>query len=139
MKIKLKDAKDAPLLVDIKIKGQDAIAIVDTGSQVSIIDTTFAYRNGIQLSEESTIGITGAAASHDVSSREFEDTITMMSEDGEMGFVVKGITVDMSRMQKTFTRLVVGRVIMILGTDFMGKYRATIDVSQKYMTLEAAN
>ena len=137
MRVQLKQTNDAPLMVDIKIKGQDAIAIVDTGSQVSIIDTTFAHKNGIQLGDESTIGITGAAASNDISSRDFEETITMVTEDGEMMFVVNGITVDMSQIQKALIKMVLGRAVMILGTDFLEYYKATLDIVQKVMILEA--
>ena len=77
-KIKLKNVKEAPLLMDVKVKDIDCIAIVDTGAQISIIDESFAHANAIELGEESTVGITGAAHSSDVSSRWFEEHLMFL-------------------------------------------------------------
>ena len=135
-KIKLKKVKDAPLLMDFYINGIECIAVVDTGSQISLIDERFAKDCKLELGDASEVGITGACSSKDLITKSFKQPITVETDNGMEEYVVEGITADMSNLRRTFSRIVVGRVVMILGTDFLEKYKAKIHVKQKLMTID---
>lgn len=111
-------------------------AIVDTGSESTIFDTKFVKENKLVTDESKTMTLVGLAGEGDELTIYQINTFLSFTEDRKK-LSVEGISADLSsindHIQKKHKEKTV--VSVILGNDFLKKYKAKINYKAKELTL----
>ena len=129
----LKTKSEAPFVCFTSPEGKAIYALLDSGSEMTLIDKTFSekFPEAVLSSEEKgkgyCVGINGPRAIDLVSK-----TVSIPFQTGEgetASLTVEGMVDDLTRVSKVFKRNagLDAEVLVILGSDTLKAYRAQID------------
>ena len=130
-----------PLAVFRLRNGKKYVAVIDTGSEVSMFDPDLkddgldTIENG---DETSFVGVNGESGT--VSIVHVSDELDFKTKDGEIISVpIAGILYDMKELTSVFQRKFNKDIVIsaILGSDFLKEYNAKIDFKNKTLTIDA--
>ncbi|HRX74746.1 MAG TPA: aspartyl protease family protein [Hyphomonas sp.] len=115
------DEVDGLLFVDVRINGRKGRALIDTGSNVTYINSRFAYESGTTANEEKTLALFGATGG-DQSLRVASAKVVMI---GDYRIAKVDILVTDPPL---FDYLGIGEEpAMVLGLDLLSTFRMQID------------
>lgn len=123
-------------LVDISIGDEEEklSAIVDTGSESTIFDTNFVEEYGLITTDSWNMSLANINGEGDPVTIRSVDTLISFND---VKFQVKGISVDLSgvknHIEKKYKEPT--RIAVILGDEFLKKYKAKINYKTKELTL----
>lgn len=123
-------------ILQVKIAGIDTLAIVDTGSEVSLIDYSFAIDNKISVGQQSETTIAGAVASNDSFSKPFDVAIGLKDDVGKWHYYsLDGIVVQMPQLIQTIKRKTGRPIALILGSDWFRSQNAIINLRDNTISI----
>ena len=130
-----------PLAIFRLKNGKKYVAVIDTGSEVSMFDPGLQDEGLNTLDngdETSFVGVNGESGT--VSIVHVSDELDFKTKDGEIISVpITGILYDMTDLTNVFQRKFNKDIVIsaIIGSDFLKEYNAKIDFKNKTLTLDA--
>lgn len=121
------------LQIKIRINGKTANAIIDTGASKTVFDKTridnFLKKETLTEHERMSTGLgTASMQSHEVILKKFSIGKLDMLD-------YKGVVLDLSHVNQTYTTIGLEPIDGVLGSDVMEKYKAVIDYQKKILFL----
>lgn len=125
----------APITIDIKIGGKDCIAIIDTGSNISICDSEFVIVNKIPHGEIKQSNISVVSQHSQETSSPFDTTISFKDYKWRY-YSFKGKSMNIKHLQEAMKNMIKKPLVAIVGTDWLKEHNAVIDIENKTLTIE---
>ena len=117
------------ILCKVGFGTQEGLMIVDTGASISVVDAGFAKEMSVELVKSQLQSRTINGSIEDISVIKHHDVRVGGINVGRMKFA----TLDLSAVNEMYEKQVSLRVIGLIGSDFLQRYKAILDYGQQKM------
>lgn len=134
--------RDSVPVIPVRVSGDKQIylAVIDTGSEISIIDSNYVNiiddNVKMHIENDKDVSIQGATGHPNDTTKRCVGSVEIQDVDGHWNtHTVDCIALDMEPLQEGFRSMhCKSRVIILLGIDWLHEREAKIDVKRKMLT-----
>lgn len=114
-----------------EIQAQECLALIDTGSELNLIDTSFAKAHKIKTGKPVDIHIAGVQTDCNVK-KTFSENVTLKDRHGVMcNYEMTGIIADMPQLREYFANICDIPLAMIVGIEWLNQHNAVINTEEQ--------